>query len=456
MQKFRCVVRRSAVHPPVGCFFVTLAEDLPVPSTPVPTLAAPDRARVRARRKHAGAGEWLTSTGAELRSVASPVVPELGEDVRAVVAARRAHARAANTTRTYDSAWRRFEGWCAAHGLVALPAHPETVAAYLALADDVRDEGGAHAYAQSTLAVWNAAIGERHNRAGYAHPGRDVVVAEVLSGIAWLRTQEGEEPDQAAALRLHDLRRVVTAIADGAPAHDRHWAAQVHARRDTALLVLGYTGALRRSELGKLWIADVTEAGDPDREWLALRLRGTKTSRTAKSTVVVKRGDTTALTCPWCAHLRWLTLVVAYDRAAAAAAEPEQARDDGEVAIRTVLRRDPDPTLHLCDQPWPWAPKREVALFRALDRNLPTRREPLTGGAIARMIKRRAAQAGYSEQQIAALRGHSLRAGWDTDALAAGATHSEVGRHARQTERTVSGYDRRAQFENHPSSRLDI
>ena len=46
-------------------------------------------------------------------------------------------AKAENTRGAYRSDWRLFEIWCDQHGLIALPATPETVALYLtALAAD--------------------------------------------------------------------------------------------------------------------------------------------------------------------------------------------------------------------------------------------------------------------------------------------------------------------------------
>src|SRR5215469_5980122 len=41
-------------------------------------------------------------------------------------------SKAANTIRGYRSDWRDFTVWCEGHGVCALPASPETVAAYLA------------------------------------------------------------------------------------------------------------------------------------------------------------------------------------------------------------------------------------------------------------------------------------------------------------------------------------
>ena len=41
-------------------------------------------------------------------------------------------AKAGNTLRAYGADWRHFAGWCASQQVRALPAAPETLAAYLA------------------------------------------------------------------------------------------------------------------------------------------------------------------------------------------------------------------------------------------------------------------------------------------------------------------------------------
>jgi hypothetical protein len=60
-------------------------------------------------------------------------------------------SRSEGTRRTYAAGWRRFAGWCAREGHIALPAHPVTVAAYLVDAADTRTETGERAYAVATF-----------------------------------------------------------------------------------------------------------------------------------------------------------------------------------------------------------------------------------------------------------------------------------------------------------------
>src|SRR6185369_6069047 len=71
-------------------------------------------------------------------------------------------AKAPNTRRAYRSDWRHFEGWCAAHQLISLPATPETVTFYLAaLAAD---------HKPATLRRKLTSISKAHQAAGHPSP----------------------------------------------------------------------------------------------------------------------------------------------------------------------------------------------------------------------------------------------------------------------------------------------
>lgn len=104
-----------------------------------------------------------------LLTPAPAAAPLLAEPVRTRIEASVTAARSAGTRRAYTAAWRRFTSWCGAEGHPALPAHPATGSAYLAVAADTLTEGR-RAYAPSTLAKWVAAIAHQHRTAGYPSP----------------------------------------------------------------------------------------------------------------------------------------------------------------------------------------------------------------------------------------------------------------------------------------------
>ena len=76
-----------------------------------------------------------------------------------------AASRAASTRAKYEATWDSFAHWCATHGHDALPAHPGTVAVFLA-------EEAARGCSPSWINLKMAAIGWAHRRAGRTPPTR--------------------------------------------------------------------------------------------------------------------------------------------------------------------------------------------------------------------------------------------------------------------------------------------
>jgi site-specific recombinase XerD len=134
----------------------------------------------------------------------------------------------ASTATAYRSDWRHFTAWCDRHGLEYLPAAPETVALYLAALSET--------HKPSTLARRAAAISQNHQAVGYAPPTRAAVVRKALAGI---RRIKGTAPTVKSPLTVEDLR-VITR---------EHLPAGAKGTRDRALLLMGFAGAFRRSEL---------------------------------------------------------------------------------------------------------------------------------------------------------------------------------------------------------------
>ena len=134
------------------------------------------------------------------------------------------------------------------------------------------------------------------------------------------------------------------------------------------------------------------------------------------------------MTCPPCAYVRWRQILQAWDTAADGAARR---------AVLPVLRRqtamtavtgggeqgqEDEPVLHCCRSvrlPEPADPTR--ALFPTVHKTGAIGARAMTGHGIDEMIQRRAAAAGFTAAQVDKLGGHSLRAGFVTEAFRAGA-----------------------------------
>ncbi|MCD7053144.1 site-specific integrase [Rhodococcus sp. BH2-1] len=307
-------------------------------------------------------------------------------------------SRSENTRRAYVSDWRRFERWCTAQGHGVLPADPLVVAAYLAEAAELRDEAGGRVYAPATLTRWVAAIGHRHRAAGYTAPGSAEVVGATLSGIRRSYAAAGDRPvKRVAPLLAEDVVAIVAAARQSVTG----WSGQVYERRDSALLLMGFAGAFRRSELAGLQIGDITRH---PHDGLHVRLRKSKTDQDGAGVTRALPYTDSPRSCPPCAYLRWLQVVAAFDAG-------------GRPAVIRFLRGAPGVEGHVCRGAWPQAPEKTVPVFRSVRRNGILSATGLSGAAIHKRIRQRAAAAGYDPVLVDQLGGHSLRAGFVTQAF---------------------------------------
>ncbi len=194
-------------------------------------------------------------------------------------------SRAANTRRGYDSDWRRFSDWCHGQGLAAMPAAPGTVTAYLT----------AHAgtLRVSTLSRHLAAI-----RAAHDHVGAPLDLAsshgfrEVWKGI---KREHGTARVKKAALLTAELRQGIEALPD-----------TLHGLRDRVLLLAGFAGALRRSELVGLHVSETSGAAwiEAKSDGLVVHLARTKTDQQGEGMSLGLPYGANPDTCPVRSYLR--------------------------------------------------------------------------------------------------------------------------------------------------------
>src|SRR4051794_30972861 len=137
-------------------------------------------------------------------------------------------SRATATRRAYRSDWAHFEAWCRTIGLTALPATPQVIGAFLA--------AYAAALAPATLGRRLSSIAVAHRLAGHQLDTRNPALRDVMSGI---RHERGTAPRRAAPATTEIIRRMAAACNVGT----------LIGLRDRALLLVGFAGAFRRSEL---------------------------------------------------------------------------------------------------------------------------------------------------------------------------------------------------------------
>lgn len=288
---------------------------------------------------------------------------ELAESRRAT-AEFIAAAKADATRLAYAADWRDFKFWCASHELDALPASPENVAVYLSsLATAGRK--------LSTIRRRCAAIAHMHRQAGHDNPAAHTGVRATVSGIA--RTL-GSAPTKKAALTAEVLERVIRKIPIDLPG-----------LRDRALILIGFAGAFRRSELVALDLADL--ARHP--KGIVLTIRKSKTDQAGA-------GKSKAIP-----HGRRLKAVAALDAWLAASGITSG------------------------------------AIFRGVCGSK-VRPDRLCTTQVARIIKARVRAAGLDPKVFS---GHSLRSGFITSAADAGASLQSIADHAAHEKLdTTLGY----------------
>jgi integrase len=314
----------------------------------------------------------------------------LSPDVLAERAGEYARAsRAASTWRAYDADLRHFAAWCAGCDPApsALPAAPTTVAAYLAALADA-------GYKPSTIRRRMAAISVAHRLGGHPNPVSSPEAEAVWDGI---RRVHGTAPKhKKEALETDLLARVLAELDD----------ARLADVRDRALLLVGFAGCLRRSELVALDVADVAETPDG----LALTIRRSKTDQEQAGAQVGLAYGSYRQTCPVRSWIAW--------REAAC----------------------------LVDGP----------AFRAVDRHGRLGAGRLDAGSVARIVRRRAEAAGLTSGDFA---GHSLRAGFATAAARAGVPDRSIMRQGRwRSPASLDGYVRAGRLfdRDNPSGQVGL
>src|SRR5271169_5217547 len=170
--------------------------------------------------------------GTSKGTVSSPSLDQAREFIRA--------SKAENTLRGYRSDWRDFIGWCEGHNVCPLPASPEVVASYIAECAGRLKVG--------TIQRRLNAITEAHKAVGLASPTSSGMVRNTLKGI---RRSLGTAPVQKAPALTDDIRAMVGMTDAG-----------LIGLRDRALILLGFAGAFRRSELVNLSLADLEFSRD--------------------------------------------------------------------------------------------------------------------------------------------------------------------------------------------------
>ncbi len=262
-----------------------------------------------------------------------------------------AAAKSANTLTAYRKDWQDFEQFCVLAGFNSLPASPDTVVAYLVALADTRKV--------STLERRIASISQAHQVADFNSPTSDMAVRVLMQGI---RREKGTAPDCKAPAVTSDIKVMVSTLPDS-----------LLGIRDRALLLVGFAGGFRRSELVALDVEDL----EFKREGLVINLRRSKTDQEGQGRKVAIPYGSNCDTCPVRSLQLWLE---------------ESGISSGPV-------------------------------FRSVNRHGNLQANRLSDKAVALVVKRTAEAAGLDSSKYS---GHSLRAGMATSAAAAGVSERAI------------------------------
>ncbi|MDR6756985.1 integrase [Mycoplana sp. BE70] len=223
---------------------------------------------------------------------------ELADRARGYVEA----ANSANTRRAYASDWKHFAAWCRRSGLSPLPPDPQVVGLYITACAAGGGGGttsgpagrGRRPTSVATIERRLAAIGWNCTQRRHNLDRQDRAIATVLAGI---RNRHGAPPRQKEAILPDELIAMLETLDRGT----------LRGLRDRAMLLVGFAGGLRRSEIVGLDLG--RSQSDDGRGWIELFDKGllvTLRGKTGWREVEIGRGSSEA-TCPVVAVETWIT-----------------------------------------------------------------------------------------------------------------------------------------------------
>lgn len=300
---------------------------------------------------------------------AQDAIPEHLRDAAQRIAS---NARAGNTARAYEADWRKFDKFCRDNSFPPLPTTEAALIAFLTHLTEMRQK-------RATILRCVSAISVAHKRQGV-----DIYTPRVTEFLKGVRRSTDKSTGKRA-LTVEDIRRMVTMM----PASGSNIA-----YRDRALILFGFSSAMRRGELCDLVLPDLVRSA----EGFSVYIRRSKTDQEARGYWMPIEPGKNPETCPVRAMDAWL-------------------------AVRKALG---------CEGPF---------VFVGVKPNGVISGKQLDEKEVARRVKHWAKAAGLNDADVAA---HSLRSGHATSALAGGADLQNVKENLRHRNiETTEIYDQR-------------
>lgn len=199
-------------------------------------------------------------------------------------------AASENTLKAYAKDWAHFSRWCRMKGIDPLPPLPEMIGLYLA--DLAAPTGKAPALSVSSIDRRLSGLSWNYTQRGFTLDRKNRHIATVMAGI---KRKHARPPVQKEAILAEDILDMIATLGF-----------ELRDLRDRAILLIGYAGGLRRSEIVSL---DVHKDDTPDSGgWIEVEEKGallTLNAKTGWREVEIGRGSSDQ-TCPVHALEQWL------------------------------------------------------------------------------------------------------------------------------------------------------
>jgi len=196
------------------------------------------------------------------------------------------NSKAANTLRAYKADFKDFSAFCAKNGLNYLPTEPKILSLYLT-----------HLSANSkfsTLKRRIASISVIHKLKGHYLDTKHPIIMENLLGI---KRTKGSNQKAKKPILINDLRLIINAI-------DQTNQIKKRKIRDKAIILIGFSGGFRRSELVNLIHDDVEFVN----EGVKIFIKRSKTDQSGEGMTKAIPYFDNQLFCPVVSLKNWMNI----------------------------------------------------------------------------------------------------------------------------------------------------
>ena len=269
-----------------------------------------------------------------------------------------------NTQIAYKSDWEDFKDFCNKYKVSSIPADYETVRNYLVyLSKGIKQD-----YKLNTIKRRIASIAHFHTENNVPFDTRHSIIKNQMNVIK--RSLKGKL-EQTSPLLFEDLKKIIDVIDEEILKNP----SRLINYRDKCIILIGWFGAFRRSELVNLKIENI----EINNQGLSIKMDKSKTDQEGKLEAkgIEKSDSPNSPYCPVNSYAKWLHLS----------------------SIRNGL------------------------IFRQIDTSNRIFHEDLSDKSISLIIKNWARKSLISDNKLS---GHSFRAGYATELAKAGASETEI------------------------------